>query len=139
MELEISVEFQYIGYNFLNTARYQHACTHFVDNSAESIIVAGGYNTNGRLNSVEKLKRSISGGPWTVWMTIGYLPQKRSGFPLLSWSNGLMYVLGGVVDGIGVSNSVLSSEDGISWQTENITIPTSRSYHSAVSTKNLCW
>ena len=69
-----------IGYwrNNLNTARRHHGCTHFFDNSAEIIIVAGGYNSNdGYLRSVEKMKRSTTGGPWSLWMSIGNLPQKR--------------------------------------------------------------
>ena len=126
------------GHNSLNTARYGHGCTHFTDYSAEIIIVAGGYDSNGASSSVEKMMRSITGGPWSLWMSIGSLPQKRHFFPIYSWSDGRMYILGGYVDGIGVSDSVLSSEDGITWQTENITIPTGRYGHTVVSTEKLC-
>ena len=125
-------------HNSLNTARYRHGCTHFFDNSAETIIVAGGSNADDKLQSVEKMKRATTGGPWSLWMSIGSLPQKRYAFPIYSWSDGRMYILGGYIYGIGTSDSVISSEDGITWQTENITIPTERYFHKVVSTEKLC-
>ena len=85
------------------------------------------------------MKRSTAGGPWSEWMTIGNLPQTTQGVAMISWSNGLMYILGGYLsEGGGITDSIISSVDGITWQSENITIPTGRYHHSVVSTEQLC-
>ena len=84
------------------------------------------------------MKRSTSGGSWSLWMLVGDLPQKRSQFPMVSWSNGLIYIFGGALDGIDNADSIISSEDGISWQTETFKLPTGRQHHSVISTEGLC-
>ena len=126
-----------VGLNSLTSKKQNHGCTHFIRDSAETIIVAGGYDGSNYLQSVEKMKRSSTGGPWSLWMNIGNLPQKRLNFPMISWNNGLVYILGGYLTS-GTTDSIISSEDCITWKSENITIPTGRYYHSATSTEKLC-
>ena len=121
----------------MTAGRMYHGCALLASSSSDSVYAAGGYTYNSYLKSVEKMTR-LSGGSWGSWTVVGNLPVTSNlyQFPMIAWSDGRMYTLGG--QGSSGNKQIFSSSDGASWRTENITLAHGEYEHWAISTEDIC-